>query len=504
MEGFGPDFDELGRRAAAAYGSHFVRDAEYFGWRYLDSPRDYRCFGAYRGDDLGGVAVVGHTFKHGVSAGFLADLVTAPNGVDETRALLSRAIAEVKGGADALVLLPPPSRAARRALVTSGFAPTNKQLRFIGKPLGRGSSPRREQGRVALHPRGLRLLLMRRVVFVTQQVDPRHPALAATIPKIAALAALVDEVVVLADGAVPGVLPANTRVRTFRSSRKAGRGLRFEAALARELRGLRGGAVVAHMCPIYAVLAAPFVRPLGVPLVLWFTHWRASRLLRAAERVSTAVTSVDERSFPFASTKLRAIGHGIDLSEFPCTSPRDGPGTRLLALGRYSTAKGLDVVLGAVALAGPDVELHVHGPALSEERAPAQEGARAPLGPARARWARRARRRGARAELPGLFAAHDALVNNMRAGAPDKVVYEAAAGCLPVLASNPIFDSLLDPEQRFVRWDPNALADRIGALAGLGTGERTALGRRLRERVAEGHSVQSWARGILDAAGIAA
>ena len=42
----------------------------------------------------------------------------------------------------------------------------------------------------------------------------------------------------------------------------------------------------------------------------------------------------------------------------------------------------------------------------------------------------------------------------MRAGAPDKVVYEAAAACLPVLASNPIFDELLAPEQRFTRWDP--------------------------------------------------
>jgi len=126
----------------------------------------------------------------------------------------------------------------------------------------------------------------RRVVFITQQVDPAHPALAATVPKVAALAALVDEVVVLADGAVPDALPPNARVRTFRSSRKAGRGLRFELALARELRGLRDGAVVAHMCPIYAVLAAPLVRPLRVPLVLWFTHWRASRLLRAAERAS--------------------------------------------------------------------------------------------------------------------------------------------------------------------------------------------------------------------------
>lgn len=135
VDRFGPEMDELGRRAATGYGSHFVRDAEYFNWRYLDSPRDYRCFGAYRDGVLVGVAVVGHTFKHGVSAGFLADLVAAPDGREETRALLSRALAEVRGGADALVLLPPPSRTQRRALVGAGFAPTNKKLRFIGKPL---------------------------------------------------------------------------------------------------------------------------------------------------------------------------------------------------------------------------------------------------------------------------------------------------------------------------------------------------------------------------------
>ncbi len=139
VERFGPEMDKLGRRAAAGYGNHFVRDAEYFNWRYLDSPRDYRCFGAYRGGELAGVAVVGHTFKHGVSAGFLADLVASPDGRDETRALLLRAVDEVRGGADALVLLPPPSRTQRRALYSCGFAPTNKRLRFIGKALRDGA-----------------------------------------------------------------------------------------------------------------------------------------------------------------------------------------------------------------------------------------------------------------------------------------------------------------------------------------------------------------------------
>jgi glycosyltransferase involved in cell wall biosynthesis len=345
---------------------------------------------------------------------------------------------------------------------------------------------------------------MRRVVFITQQVDPGHPALAATVPKIKALAALVDEVVVLADGAVPDVLPPNCRLRTFRARRKTGRGVRFQTALGAELRGLRGGAVVAHMCPIYAVLAAPLVRPLGIPVVLWFTHWRASRLLRLAERMSTAVVSVDRRSFPLDSKKVKAIGHGIDVAEFSCRPAHETPdGLRLLALGRYSPAKGLDVVLRAVAAVGEGVRVDVHGPALSgDERTHRAElerlllelplEGRATLGDALPRT-----------EIPALLASHDALVNNMRAGAPDKVVYEAAASCLPVLASNPVFDSLLDPAQLFSREDPGELADRIRSLAALEAGERAALGRRLRERVEEGHSVESWARGVLEAAGIA-
>jgi len=135
IERFADDMDALGAAAAGGYGSHFSRDAAYFNWRYLDSPRDYRCFGAYRGDELVGTAVVGHTFKHGVSAGFLADLVAAPAEADAVRALVARAVEEVKGGADALVLLPPPASTQRRALVRAGFAPTNKKLRFIGKTL---------------------------------------------------------------------------------------------------------------------------------------------------------------------------------------------------------------------------------------------------------------------------------------------------------------------------------------------------------------------------------
>jgi glycosyltransferase involved in cell wall biosynthesis len=334
-----------------------------------------------------------------------------------------------------------------------------------------------------------------KLLFVTQELDPEHPALAATSSQVAALARRVDELVVLAASVVLDGLPANVRARTFGAGSRAGRGVSFETALARELSGL--DIVVAHMCPIYAVLAAPLVRPLRIPLVLWFAHWRASTTLRLAERASTAVVSVDRRSFPLPSKKLQAIGHGIELSRFACSDRRDDGSLRLLSLGRYSPTKGLDVVLQA--LAETDASLTVHGPTLTEtERAhrAALERLTGELG-----LARRVRLEDAvaYAEVPRLLAEADALIDNMRAGAPDKVVYEAAASCLPVLASNPVFDDLLGPELRFDRDSPQQLAERVRSLAVL---DRAAIGRELRCRVEEHHNVDGWADGVLRAAGV--
>jgi glycosyltransferase involved in cell wall biosynthesis len=344
-----------------------------------------------------------------------------------------------------------------------------------------------------------------RLVFITQQVDPGHPALAATVPKIRALAERVDEVVVIADRTVAAALPANCRSLSFAARGRTRRGARFQALLAREILP-RPVAVVAHMCPIYAVLAAPLARPLRVPLLLWYTHWARTRTLDAAERAATAIISVDRRSFPIASDKVVPIGHGIDLAEFPCAD-RNGAGDfRLVSLGRYSRAKGLETILRGVKLSldgGVDVRLELHGPALNaverEHRADLERlvvelglEKRARLGHAVLR-----------AEVPDVLARARALVNNMEAGAPDKVVYEAAAACLPVLVSNPVFDELTDglgADLMFARDDPAELAERIAALAALDPAARTAIGGTLRERVAERHSVEHWADAVLEVA----
>ena len=332
---------------------------------------------------------------------------------------------------------------------------------------------------------------MTTLVFITQAVDPGDPVLAATLPKIRALAERVDEVVVLADRVVHGALPENCRVHSFAASSQAGRGVKLVGALAPELAG-RPVAVVAHMAPIYAVLAAPLARPLRIPLLLWFTQQAGGRLLDVAERVVDVVLTVDERSVPLHSHKVRAIGHGIDVAALPCVPARVPPLRRLLGLGRYAPVKRWDVVLRALGEL-PDATLTLHGPMLTDgDRAcrPQLEQLAAELElSGRVTFGDAV----AYAEVPHLLGLADAVVNATAGNAADKVVYEAAAACLPVFASSPVFDELLPEQLRFHGDYPGSLADKIRGYGG-------GAGSSLRARVEAEHSVDRWAERVLEAA----
>ena len=330
---------------------------------------------------------------------------------------------------------------------------------------------------------------MKRLVFATQVVDADDPVLGPTAAMVRALAARVDELVVLAERIDESGIPENCRMVVIDAPLRAMRGARFVTGIASAV-VRRPLAVIAHMSPIYALLAAPLAKPLRVPLALWFTQQAGGPLLDRAVRVADVVLTVDERTVPLHSPKIHAVGHGIDVSALPCLTERVPPLRRLLGLGRYAPVKRWDVVLRAL-VDLTDATLELHGPMLTAaDRAhrPELERLAANLGVSnRVTFGDPIPHRA----IAEVLARSDAVVNATAGSSADKIVYEAAASCLPVFAASPVFDELL-PE--VLRFDGSA-GDLARRIRGYAPGQSAAL----RQRVLAEHSVDGWAERVLAA-----
>jgi len=345
-----------------------------------------------------------------------------------------------------------------------------------------------------------------RLLFVTQTIDADHPALAQTIDLVSELAARFESVTVLCDSVRRHELPPNVELWTFGAGSRAGRGLRFGRAAAAVLlrSGGRPDAALVHMVPLFLLLLAPLAKVRRVPLLLWYTHWHAGRSLRLATALADSVLSVDRRSFPLETAKLHPTGHAIDVALFAPVKAAPMPGRlRLLALGRMARWKGYETMLEGLRLAverGLEAELELRGPALTEdERAHRTELERLVAGSKELRGRVRLEPPVSRDRIPALLQGSHALLSATQPHGGetlDKVVYEAAACGVPVVASNTALTEFLgdlDLELRFPARDPEALARVLLELGAAAPEERRRIGVELRRRVVAEHSVGSWA-----------
>ncbi len=367
----------------------------------------------------------------------------------------------------------------------------------------------------------MRLLLFN---LTTDESDPVLGFACGWIRELAARCEFVD-VITMYRGEYQ--LPPNVRVYSAgreRGLNKALRLTRFYRHLLRRLRERRYDACFAHMAPLFAGLAGPLLSARGVPTTLWYTHRARSAQLRLGLAMSRRAVSADATSFPYATAKLRVIGHGIDCGFYsppPPPSPlspslwrashKEGGGTQapgsaggggqplVVQVGRLAAVKHQATTITAVA--ETEARLALIGGAQPGSPAAYERELRA-----------LSRRLGVeeRCRLVGDAPASEVVewyrraavaVNMSPVGLFDKAALESMACGVPTVVCNPAFAPLLGAYRDLLltggRGDIRGLRERLARLLALSAEERGAIGAVLRSNVRREHSLPALVERLL-------
>ncbi len=341
----------------------------------------------------------------------------------------------------------------------------------------------------------------RRVLMITQKVDLDDDVLGFTHAWVNRLADGLAHLDVLALAVGRCDLRDNVTLHSMGKEQGAGRlrrWINFNRVVAPLALGRRVDVVFVHMAPLYALLAAPWARLAGVPMVLWYAHGHVSYALRVAHRLVERVVSSTPEGFRLSSGKLVLVGQGIDSRTFrPAEGTRPARPFTVLSVGRLSPVKDYETLLSAA-----DILVNQQGQ--QEVRfvlvgGAGTAGQEAYVNHLQARVA--AHRLGDHVAFVGrvphgqvaeYYRGADVWVSTSRTGSLDKAALEAMACGLPVVACNPAIVGLLDEagvETAFRAGDAGQLAVRIAAQLRLADEARRSQGRRLGEIVRREHSL---------------
>jgi glycosyltransferase involved in cell wall biosynthesis len=334
------------------------------------------------------------------------------------------------------------------------------------------------------------------LILITQKIDESDDILGFTGHWLRSLARHVDQLTCLA--LTTGDFPNPPSNVTLRSLNKETHPHRWRLALALEKELAHAGsshpvdAILAHMAPVYAVLSYPISRWYGAPIYLWYTHRAVDSWLRMGTAVSSLVFSAAKESFRLPTPKLRVVGHGIPLEHFHQMGPGDVERTEILAVGRISPVKKLDVLIRAMSLLPKgDLRLRIVG----DEAVALDRAYRADLDKLIEELGMTDRvvfdGSVPYTKIPSCYA-RALLSVAPSAQSFDKTVLESmASGCVS-LTANPAFAPLLGADTGKLLYhaeDARELASKIQAVVELPEVERTSLAARLRRSVAEAHGL---------------
>lgn len=300
-------------------------------------------------------------------------------------------------------------------------------------------------------------------------------------------------------------LPKNVRVFSMGKEQGAGR-LRelwnYLGLLFRLVPQTDG--IFIHMHPVYVIAAWLPSRIFGKKLILWYTHKSVDLKLKLAHRLVDEVVTASPESFRIRSTKVKVLGHGIDLEKFRPVGQKPSAHFRIVSVGRLSPVKDYETLIKAIELLQSrgitDLRVAIYGgAALPADRTYLDslvtfvhngdlEEVVKFAGEANYEFVQQC------------YQEADLSINLSQTGSIDKSVLEAAACGALILTSNEAFRerlSKISPGLVFSRNDHEDLAEKILHLKALPTEARQSLGAKLRAWVAAEHNLASLVEKII-------
>tara|TARA_B100001123_G_C15341188_1_gene1034994 strand:- start:3552 stop:4619 length:1068 start_codon:yes stop_codon:yes gene_type:complete len=346
-----------------------------------------------------------------------------------------------------------------------------------------------------------------KVLFLTQNLDRTSSNLRVVEDWLNALAQRMEAVTVLAFNVGEHQLRENIKIINVRSHGKVPRVallFSFAVSMTRATVLKQYDVVLAHMVPMYALLALPWARLSRSPLALWYTSHGNSRLGRLAAHLVDVGMTASIESYPIGTDKVVAIGHGIDVSRYPL-AVNTGNHPVIVMAGRITPLKQMH--LAVEAMSHPLLRDHYLQPKLKIAGETFYEDDKLYLEDIhrvieQKQLSERVEFVGGvpGEEMPEFYGGADVCLSLRSSSAMDKVGLEAMASGIPIVTNNCSYRGLLkDYESALMMQndDVESLASQISRIINDEPAARE-MGINLRDRVKAEHGIDRFADRVID------
>ncbi len=201
-------------------------------------------------------------------------------------------------------------------------------------------------------------------------------------------------------------------------------------------------AILVHMVPKYAILAAPLAFVFKKPIYMWYTGVAAQKQLKFSVLFCRKVFTAHAAAMRVDTPKRIITGHGIDIEKFKVKSLnlKINEYITILSIGRITPSKGHDLIINTVSdliKSGYNLKLKIIGGIIQERHLGYFAKLRKLVDDLKMESRIEFLGDATYSDMPWHFNEAQVLINAVPFGGLDKVVLEAmASGVIPLTSNN--------------------------------------------------------------------